>query len=671
MQRTDLVTIHDFYIENNFRVHEIEVGFKYPRIDGWQKLRKPIDEVQLALSHPSYNKYGVVLEDWHILLDIDIHNPEADGYASKAKLESACGVDISAVCGATTTTPSGGCHYLFRKPDWCDFEFSRTYTAYPGLDFLDGARAKQVIGANSFHDFHPGRYEFVQAKPTLVDLPMEIVRHLETLSRRAQEHRTLYDPFRDPLVGDGFMRAWDGVELLKEEMEQRGYVFRMCDDYYEYDRPGKTTNSERSGYLGKQSEFGNYQLTSFSLSDPHFPSGVSITIFHAYSHLCCDGDDTEAARRLSSKFAAKNRAEDVFERVVAGEKVRVDSSSLPKIVSIRETLKANPVERPVLIQDTLRLGEVMNIIASPKVGKSWLLNQLLLAIACGGDWIGKNCISGRVLLVDNELHRETHAGRLRASRNALPYPNGMADENFDVLYLRGQQRDIYGLAEIFMNIPKGYYSLVALDAMYRCWPKGLSENSNADVTAFYNAVDGYAKLLDASFALVHHTSKGDQSDRAVTDVGSGAGSIARAVDTHVTIRPHEQENHAVLDMVCRSFRHPEPRSIEFDFPIWKPAESVQPRLANPQRQAMERRDADLAAAILGFVTDNPGCTARQIRNHTNAGAERVNRVIDQLLDAEDIIESGSQANRNGTVSPTYSRLQRHPPNDGGMAEFLA
>jgi hypothetical protein len=247
----------------------------------------------------------------------------------------------------------------------------------------------------------------------------------------------------------------------------------------------------------------------------------------------------------------------------------------------------------------------------------------------------------------------------------------MVDENFDVLYLRGRQKDIYQLAEILVSVPPGYYSLIAMDAMYRMWPKGTSENSNADVTAFYNAIDAYAKLLGSAIALVHHTSKGDQSDRTVTDVGAGAGSISRAADTHITIRPHEEENHAVLDMVCRSFRSPPPRSLVFDFPIWRPAASVEPRLANPQRQARERRDEELANHILAYVDNNSSCTRRQIRDHLGVGADRVNRVMDRLLDEETLVEDGSQENRNGTVSPTYSRPQLYPPHGDETEDFLA
>ncbi len=59
-------------------------------------------------------------------------------------------------------------------------------------------------------------------------------------------------------------------------------------------------------------------------------------------------------------------------------------------------------------------------------------------------------------------------------------------------------------------------------------PAGIDENDNAAMSQVYNAIDRYAEMLQASFILVHHSSKGSQSGKSVTDVGSGAGAISRA-----------------------------------------------------------------------------------------------------------------------------------------------
>jgi RecA-family ATPase len=67
----------------------------------------------------------------------------------------------------------------------------------------------------------------------------------------------------------------------------------------------------------------------------------------------------------------------------------------------------------------------------------------------------------------------------------------------------------------------------------------VSENDNASMAAVYNAIDRYADRLGCCFVAIHHASKGSQAEKSVTDVGAGAGSMSRAADTHLILRPHE------------------------------------------------------------------------------------------------------------------------------------
>ncbi len=92
----------------------------------------------------------------------------------------------------------------------------------------------------------------------------------------------------------------------------------------------------------------------------------------------------------------------------------------------------------------------------------------------------------------------------------------------------------------------------------------------------YNTVDGIAEATGAAAALVHHASKGNQSEKSVTDVGSGAGSISRAADTHLILRRHQEEGAYVLDLVMRSWPAAPPFCIRRRFPLWELAEDLDP-----------------------------------------------------------------------------------------------
>jgi hypothetical protein len=107
-------------------------------------------------------------------------------------------------------------------------------------------------------------------------------------------------------------------------------------------------------------------------------------------------------------------------------------------------------------------------------------------------------------------------------------------------------------------------------------PDGSEENSNDDFRDVYNLIDSYALRTGAAIVLIHHSSKGNQSDKAVTDVGAGAGAMVRAADTQVVLREHEQPGAVVMEAVARSWPPITPLCLVWEFPTWKPSNLLDP-----------------------------------------------------------------------------------------------
>ncbi len=241
------------------------------------------------------------------------------------------------------------------------------------------------------------------------------------------------------------------------------------------------------------------------------------------------------------------------------------------IMSLGRIFQNHPVLRPTVIDQILRRGEVMNIIAAPKRNKSMLVLNLLMAVISGGDWLGTfKCTRGRVLVVDNELHKESISFRGKEVCKAFNISPERAGKLIDYAPLRGDLVDINGLKNIFRHVHPGSLSLCVLDAFYKFMPSNprVDENSNADMANLYNLVDKYAKDLDCAIVLIHHTSKGLQSGRDVTDVGAGAGAQSRAADTHLVLREHKQDDAVVVDAAVRSFPPLKAFCARFAFPKW-------------------------------------------------------------------------------------------------------
>jgi len=244
-------------------------------------------------------------------------------------------------------------------------------------------------------------------------------------------------------------------------------------------------------------------------------------------------------------------------------------------VSALDLVHDHPALRPFVIDGLLREGEVMNIVAGPKIGKSWLSLGLVLAVAAGTDWLVMRTSRGRVLLIDAELHKETLAGRLRKARIAAKA--GQDDmQNFEVWPIRGQGWDIDDIATALAAVEKGTYRVIVIDALYRVLPPGCEENRNDSMTLVYNRLDSIAATTGAAVVVVHHATKGNQSEKAVTDVGSGAGAQSRAADTHLVLRQHEEGGAVVVDAAVRSFAPMKAIVIRNTNPGWELAPDLDP-----------------------------------------------------------------------------------------------
>lgn len=333
-------------------------------------------------------------------------------------------------------------------------------------------------------------------------------------------------------------------------------------------RPGKDPRK------GISATYRDGSFYVFSSNASPFEPNVMYSPFAVYATLNYNGDYTAAASALLSQGYGKAKS------ATDGVTLNLKPNAAAGTVQAEEgpiplgTLKRRfPEMRPVLIDGFLRIGETMNIIAAPKTGKSWLVTQLCVCVASGTDWFGHVCTPGRVLVIDNELNEETSANRIplvvEAMRRANPgLPD--VDDMIDVWNLRGKWKSIADLSVWLPRFKEAGYRMIVIDAFYRALPKDTDENDNGSIAGIYNLIDTFARQIGCSFVLIHHTSKGNQSQKSITDVGAGAGSQSRAADTHLILREHKDDGFLVLEAVVRSFPRQEPVVLQKAFPLMLP-----------------------------------------------------------------------------------------------------
>lgn len=330
---------------------------------------------------------------------------------------------------------------------------------------------------------------------------------------------------------------------------------------------------------------------------------------------------------------------------VPPEKRKFDQVSL-KFGDLRSKF---PEKRREIVRGLMREGEVLNIIASPKVGKSWLAHGLAIAASQGISWLDHEIERPmRVLILDNELHPEELSNRLEIIAEASKADRRLLEENLTVLPVRGKGYSLGDVGALLADVKPGSFDIIILDALYRFIPQGTSENDNAGMTAVYNHIDRLADFQRCCFIVIHHTSKGDQGGKAVTDVGAGAGSIARAVDGHLTIRPHEEEGLSVLEGTLRSFPRPNPKSIAWNFPLWE-ASGVEPVLMDARKANQKRKDDTSGHQVLELLTEE-WVTCRSIRTRLGWRSDKLKRIVQSLEDDGEVDTAAFEAESGGGVA---------------------
>ncbi len=266
---------------------------------------------------------------------------------------------------------------------------------------------------------------------------------------------------------------------------------------------------------------------------------------------------------------------------------QVSAKSRSPIVNVLDLIRHYPELKNPIIHGLVRQGEIMNIVAPPKVGKTWLTLCIALCIIRGTKLFDMfQCVQGRVLIIDNELHCESIGHRVTMITDAIETSLLEWDgQDLDYMPLRGELVDLIALEDKLRFVRRGEYKAIILDAFYKFFPKDMRENDNAMMTTLYNQLDYYAEMLDTTFILVHHASKGNQSEKGVTDIGAGGGSQSRAADCHLVLREHEWEKTYVVDAAVRSWQSVESFCIRSAFPLWVCSHGADPTMLKGQKKA--------------------------------------------------------------------------------------
>ena len=197
--------------------------------------------------------------------------------------------------------------------------------------------------------------------------------------------------------------------------------------------------------------------------------------------------------------------------------------------------------------------------AAPKIGKSWLVLALGLAVASGKPFLGVPIEQRPVLYLALEDGQRRLQERMRRILDGQPAP--------EALVLWTDPLDALDAAKRFVTDHRGGNPLIIIDTLARIRPP---RQRGADIyREDYQFASSLKSIADlgATVLGVHHTRKAESED--FLESASGTNGLTGAADFVMVLQRRRTENNVLLKITGRDVAEAS-YSLLFDDGLWTP-----------------------------------------------------------------------------------------------------
>lgn len=207
-----------------------------------------------------------------------------------------------------------------------------------------------------------------------------------------------------------------------------------------------------------------------------------------------------------------------------------------------DVLNEDIQEEKYIIDGIIMEGTINAIVAGSKVGKSYLLEEMLFCIENGLEWQGIKTEQSHCLLVDYELTKAKLQKRCKMLIDK--YHSIYPDKEFKMFDVSAEiecwnKQSIDDLLRNIRSYQKKYpdTKVIALDPFYRFFD-GDDENNNNQVADCIGKIAKY-KQYGLTFLYAHHTSKYGTKEKDPFLASSGAYAHSKIVDQAIGLMPKD------------------------------------------------------------------------------------------------------------------------------------
>jgi len=264
------------------------------------------------------------------------------------------------------------------------------------------------------------------------------------------------------------------------------------------------------------------------------------------------------------------------------------------------------------------------LAGAPKSGKSWFGLDLALAVASGGDYLGRPVENpGRVLLVDTETPARQLQDRVRKLAHGRNLESGALAQ---LALMHGERLRLdqgEGFQALLASVMQYTPRLILLDCLVRF--HGLDENSAQEMAWFLGQLRELTRVCDSTLVLVHHLAKGAGENGRRNGAGlRGSGDLWGWYDAAVFAKRDGLD--ITLEFESRFCPDQVPAHVRLD--IDEDDDSARVRLLD--HLAFQAASAD---RVLDVLRESPeGLTQRGIKDRLRASGTTVRAALRELKD---------------------------------------
>ena len=308
--------------------------------------------------------------------------------------------------------------------------------------------------------------------------------------------------------------------------------------------------------------------------------------------------------------------------------VKTDGLRLPEIDQA-STLLIDQINKPTeIIEGVLHSGTKAVLASGSKVGKTWILLDLAIAVATGTPFLKFKTEKKKVLFINFEIRREFIVDRLKIIQLKK---NQMDLSNLGIWNLRGQTADFESLSEIIIELAgQGKYELIVLDPIYKAMV-GKSENTASSVGALCNQIEQIVEATGAAVIFAHHYAKGNAAKKNQIDRMSGSGVFARDADSIITLTEHAEKDCYSVEMTLRNLAPQSSFVIQWNYPVM-----VERPDLSPDDFKTDEVELDEYEPLVSLLDDSPLTTAEWLEAATEIGYSRATFFRDKSV----LVEKG-------------------------------